>query len=72
MGFFAVASRVPLNPNHSHFLKLNSTRFFCRFVVSKDLPVLDPPPVAGLRIYDVQDNGDGTAHEAEVDYRWTR
>jgi hypothetical protein len=40
-----------------------------KYAASKDRRALDPPPVTELRIYDVRDTGNGTAHETEVDYR---
>jgi len=40
-----------------------------KYAASKDRRALDPPPVTKLRIFDVRDNGNGTVHESEVDYR---
>ena len=72
MRFLPSSPRVPLDLSHSHLLKLNTIRFLRRYAASKDRRALDPPPVTELRIYDVRDNGDGTVHETEVDYRWAR
>jgi hypothetical protein len=40
-----------------------------KYAASKDRRALDPPPVVGLRIFDVRDAGNGTTHDTELDYR---
>ena len=67
--FFPVAALSPARPEPLLLFETKSIRFLCRYAASKDRRALDPPPVLDLRIYDVRDNGDGTAHETEVDYR---
>jgi hypothetical protein len=60
---------VPLELGYPHFLNLNIPRLLCRYAASKDRRALDPPPVAGLQIFDVQYTGDGIPQETEIDYR---
>ena len=56
-----------------HEWPLNLDRFptdlLRRYAASKDRRALDPPPVTELHIYDIEDAGDGTTRETEVDYR---
>lgn len=40
-----------------------------KYAASKDRRALDPPPVAELHMYDIQDTGNGVTQGPELDYR---